>query len=272
MPYNSKPGARKYGNNPMKPAAPTAFKMRSGNGPLQFKQMGASPTNNAPDLEATKPAPPEKNWREKKGEFKTQKKDFRKTRQDFKKGNREEIAELKASGASKEEIKAAKKVNKQEQKDLKQAHKDDNKTAKQSYKNDPEYKAHRAQQKKELSEGLMDLGQSRTFQGKGAKSFVELQGDRKAGERADKQIKLKEEATADANKKDAIDATQKAEMHKSKLAVNEQNIARSKALQKQTEQGVEVAEENISGKNKTDATENEASKVIKGGKNLSKNV
>ena len=29
MPYNSKPGARKYGNNPNKPDAPTAFKMKS---------------------------------------------------------------------------------------------------------------------------------------------------------------------------------------------------------------------------------------------------
>ena len=42
MPYESKPGTRKYGNNPMKPAAPK-FNLRSGNGPLQFKQMGASP-------------------------------------------------------------------------------------------------------------------------------------------------------------------------------------------------------------------------------------
>ena len=268
MPYDSKPGARKYGNNPMKPTAPTAFKMRSGNGPLQFKQMGA--TLIGTDTET--PKPKEKNWREKKGEFKTQKKDFRKTRKDFKKGNREEISELKESGATRKEIKAAKKVNKQEQKDLKQAHKDDNKTAKQSYKNDPEYKAHRAQQKKELSEGLMDLGQSRTFQGKGAKSFVELQGDRKAGKRADKQIKLKEEATADANKKDAINATQKAEMHKSKLAVNEQNIAASQALEKQRLAGVEVAEENISGEKELDETEPTANTIIKGGKNLNTNA
>ena len=40
MPFNSKPGARKYGDNPMK----SGFKMRSGNGPLTFKEMGGSPT------------------------------------------------------------------------------------------------------------------------------------------------------------------------------------------------------------------------------------
>ena len=46
MPYNSKPGARKYGNNPNKPAAPTAFKMRSGNHEhLPFKEMGSTPAN-----------------------------------------------------------------------------------------------------------------------------------------------------------------------------------------------------------------------------------
>ena len=42
MPYENKPGARKYGDNPMKPAAPK-FTLRSGNGPLPFKQMGSSP-------------------------------------------------------------------------------------------------------------------------------------------------------------------------------------------------------------------------------------
>ena len=39
MPFNSKPGARKYGDNPMR----SGFKMRSGNGPLAFKNMGSSP-------------------------------------------------------------------------------------------------------------------------------------------------------------------------------------------------------------------------------------
>jgi hypothetical protein len=340
MPYNSKPGARKYGNNPMKPAAPTAFKMRSGNGPLQFKQMGASPANfgessfgqftpgsnstsqlqaglsgkkdmtlssdsskeirgleikdkksktfggdaatvkdnkelkankDAPALEPKMPAAPEKNWREKKSDFKDQKKDFRKTRKDFREGNKEEIAELKASGASKEEIKAAKKVNKQEQKDLKGAHKDDNKAAKQNYKNDAGYIEHRAQQKKELSEGLMDLGQSRTFQGKGAKSFVELQDGRdasnKAVKKADEDAKAKEIATADANKKDAINAKQKAEMHTSNLAKNAQDIERSKSLQKSTEQGIKVAEENKSKEKELGADENKSIKIIKGSGN-----
>jgi len=348
MPYNTKPGARKYGDNPMKPAAPTAFKLRSGNGPLQFKQMGASPAKNlfgqfkpgsnstsqlkagltgkkdmtlsgdsskeirgleikskksntfggdATDLGGSKKsdvdpantpkesteapkesteAPKEKNWREKKSDFKDQKKDFRKTRKDFRKGNKEEIAELKASGASKEEIKAAKKVNKQEQKDLKQAHKDDNKAAKQNYKNDAGYKEHRAQQKKELSEGLMDLGQSRTFQGKGAKSFVELQSDRDVGKRADADAEAKKVATADANKKDAINAQQKAEMHTSQLAVNEQNIAASQALEKQRLAGVKVAEENISGEKELESTKNTSKAVLTdgsgGGKNLNENA
>lgn len=308
MPYNSKPGARKYGD---KPQSMSGFKMRSGNGPLPFKQMGATPVKQLDSIfgtmpgdqkikiedpnkdpnstvervtkQATKgpevkkenkkepPKPKEKNWREKKSDFKDQKKDFRKTRKDFKKGNKEEIAELKASGASRDEIKAAKKVNKQEQKDLKQAHKDDNKTAKQNYKNDAGYKEHKAQQRKELSEGLMDLGQSRTFQGKGAKSFVELQSDRDVGKRADKDAKAKEIATAEANKKDAINATQKAEMHKSQLAVNDQNIAASKALEAKRLQGVEVAEENISKEKELDADEPTA--IIKGGgKNLNTNA
>jgi len=292
--------------------APTAFKLRSGNGPLQFKQMGASPAKNlfeafsssltgkkegglvseenkitskkdatdiggskelevnaanAPKESTEAPKPKEKNWKEKKSEFKTQKKDFRKTRKDFRKGNKEEIAELKASGASKEEIKAAKKVNKQEQKDLRSAHKDDNKAAKEKWKSDPEYQAHRAQQKKELSEGLMDLGQSSTFQGKGAKSFVELQSDRDVGKRADADAKAKEIATTEASKKDAINATQKAEMHKSNLAVNEQQIASGKALEAQRLQGIKVAEENISGEKELGSTENTSNDAL----NISKN-
>jgi len=106
---------------------------------------------------ANAPKPKEKNWREKKGEFQTQKKDFRKTRGDFKKGNREEIAELKASGATKEEINAAKEVNKQEQKDLKSAHKDDNKAAKEAWKSDPEYQKHRAENKQKFKDSMNRL-------------------------------------------------------------------------------------------------------------------
>ena len=323
--------------------APTAFKMRSGNGPLPFKEMGSSPnknlfgqftpgsnnvsqlqaglsgkkdmtlssdsskeirgleikdkksktfggdaatikdnkelkaSNNAPDLEPETPAAPEKNWREKKSDFQNQKEDFRKTRKEFRKGNKQEIAELKASGASKEEIKAAKKVNKQEQKDLRGAHKDDNKAAKENYKNDAGYKEHKAQQRKELSEGLMDLGQSRTFQGKGAKSFVELQGDRDASNRAikkaDTDAKAKQVATDASNKKDAINAQQKAEMHTKDLKLKDAQIARSESLTASTKQGVQIAQENISDDNKLESTEPTANTIIKGsGKNLNENA
>lgn len=61
-------------------------------------------------------------------------KDFKGTRKDFKAGNKEEIQELKDSGATKEEIKAAKNENKQEQKDLKQSHKDDISAERDVYK------------------------------------------------------------------------------------------------------------------------------------------
>jgi len=88
-----------------------------------------------------------------------------------------------------------------------------------------------------------------------------------ASQQKEKDAKAKEIATADANKKDAINATQKAEMHASNLAVNAQNIERSKALQKQTEQGVKVAEENISGEKELGADEDKSIKVIKGSGN-----
>jgi len=212
--------------------------------------------------------PKEQTWQEKKSDFKDQKKDYRKTRKDFRKGNREEIAELKDSGASRREISDARKVNRQEQKDLRQSHRDDNKTAKQSYKSDPEYKAHKAEQRKQFSEALIDLGQSRTFQGKGAKSFFELNDKRKAvreaNKKADANASAKKVATAATNKKDAIKEARASEMHKSKLALNKQNIAASQALEKQRLQGVQIAKENISEEYKLNPTDNKSFSVITG--------
>ena len=84
----------------------------------------------------------------------------------------------------------------------------------------------------------------------------------------EKDAKAKEIATADANKKDTINAQQKAEMHNSQLAVNEQNIASAKALEAQRLQGVKIAEENVSKEKELEETEPKA--IIKGGGNNQK--
>lgn len=139
------------------------FKMRSGNGPLPFKNMGSSPATfeGEVDMASTQSntkASSDAEWKAKKSEYKTQKSDFKSTRKDFRKGNKEEISELKESGASRKDIRAAKKVNRQEQRDLKGAHKDDNKVAKKNWKSDEGYKAHKKNVRQQIGEGLDKFG------------------------------------------------------------------------------------------------------------------
>ena len=272
MPYNSKPGARKYGNNPMKPAAPTAFKMRSGNGPLQFKQMGASPASfglmdaigafggDKGNKNITAPGSDDKviKTNEAKTEkVKPQKLDI--VNKNPKTGKDEKVGETNTSSRPNgtEAVTKEPKPNetkteaKPEKKGLWQRYKD--------HVGSEDY--HKT--KDSFNELANVVDKSTVRKTDSAKNF-------KADQKADADAKTKEIATADANKKDAINATQKAEMHKSKLAVNEQNIAASQALEQQRLQGVKVAEDNVSGENELGETEPTA--TTKGGKNLNTNA
>ena len=109
----------------------SGFKLRSGNGPLQFKEMGATPAKGIfADVGDWLSGDSKKSSSEIASvadvkKFQTQKKDFKTTRKDFKEGNKQEIEELKISGASKKEIKQAKKINRAEERDLKRSHKKD---------------------------------------------------------------------------------------------------------------------------------------------------
>ena len=107
-----------------------------------------------------KEAKASRGWMEKKKANKVEKKENSKTRKSFKKGNQEEIAELEASGATEEEINAAKKVNKQEQKDLKQSHRDDSKANKKDYKSGDDYKAHKDAEAKKASEIMIGISKN----------------------------------------------------------------------------------------------------------------
>ena len=244
-----------------------AFKMRSGNGPLAFKNMGSSPAkqmmdekeqtfSGKKDMDATakaneakaraqaikeknaaeakiakekndaanksaadkaakdKEAKASRGWREKKEANKAEKKENRGTRGDFKKGNKEEIAELKAAGATKEEINAAKKVNKQEQKDLKQSHRDDSKANKKDYKSGDDYKAHKAEQKQKFSDAVGELSDRVDPDNRG------LYAKSKAAKtyRADKNIQNEKDRVNTARTQQLIDATNKAGTEEEKVS------------------------------------------------------
>ena len=70
--------------------------------------------------------------RDSRRQTKDMRKDFKETRKDFRAGNKEEIQDLKDSGASREEIRSAKKLNRTEQRDLRRSHRDDIRTERKS--------------------------------------------------------------------------------------------------------------------------------------------
>ena len=70
------------------------FKLRSGNGPLQFKQLEASPAKGIGDWfrgHVPKTAVDIENEQKVKTNYQAQKSDFKTTRKDFKAGNKQEI-------------------------------------------------------------------------------------------------------------------------------------------------------------------------------------
>jgi len=300
------------------------FKLRSGNGPLQFKQMGASPAKQTEHFTETQE---DKAIRIKKQQ------DYNKLQETAKttKGTTEykaeqerikqekadaETAKTKADADAKAKVEASRgdhegqvkkqgkldKISKRqheqylydqyEERGIKEGFKGFKKWSKEqiesgNVKNQEdwaasdlnketkrearlkkevnmtpeEYKANQArkkQKREELGQELQDLGASiGAAYGKGGSGNI---SSNMANIKNDREIKTKTEA-------------REAEMHKSKLAVNEQHIERSKALQKATEQGIKVAEENKSGEIELGSTENESIKVIKGsGKNLNENA
>ena len=81
-----------------------------------------------------------------------------------------------------------------------------------------------------------------------------------------KNAELAQEKQSKENAAAAINATQKSEMHKSKLAVNEQQIANGKALQDMRNQKVEIQKEANNKSNELEAVELFENS---GGKNLS---
>ena len=77
-----------------------------------------------------------------------------------------------------------------------------------------------------------------------------------------KTSQLATKAKADQDAKDAINAKQKEEMHKSQLAVNEQNINASKALEEQRKSNVKIQEEANAGEGEVESTEPTAPTII----------
>jgi len=144
-------------------------------------------------------------WKEKKEANKAEKKENRGTRKDFKKGNKEEIAELKESGADRKTVRAAKKENRQEQKDLKQSHRDDSKANKKDYKSGDDYKAHKAEQKQKLKNSIGALSDRLDPDNRGlyAKSKAAEEG------RVDKNIQNEKDAVNTTRTQQLVDATNK---------------------------------------------------------------
>ena len=271
MPYNSKPGARKYGNNPMKPAAPTAFKMRSGNGPLQFKQMGASPANfglmdalslgsgsdktkdiKAPEVKTIDTTEGQKNT----NKVKPQKLDI--VNKDPKTGKDVKVGETNTSSRPDGEGPVTKEPKPNETKTEAKPEKKGLWGRYRDYVTNADGKGSYAKNQDSINELANVVGNTDKHS---TDNFDKVD----ASQQKEKDAKAKEIATADANKKDAISAKQKAEMHKSQLAVNEQTIANGQAMEKKRLQGIEVAEENVSGEKELGTDENKSIKVIKGG-------
>jgi hypothetical protein len=240
------------------------FNLKSGNGPLAFKNMGSSspakgwddilsagkkaniekPDSNATvksvtdkatvgvvkppkkdavalekktaanKLAADKAAKASRGWEEKKEANKAEKKENRGTRKDFRKGNKEEIAELRESGADRKTVRAAKKENRKEQKDLKQSHRDDSKANKEDYKSGDDYKAHKAEQKQKFSDAVGELSDRLDPDNRGlyARSKQAKEG------RADKNIQNEKDRVNTARTQQLIDATNKAGTEEEKLS------------------------------------------------------
>ena len=161
-----------------------------------------------------KEAKASRGWEEKKEANKAEKKENRGTRKDFKKGNKEEIAELKESGADRKTVRAAKKENRQEQKDLKQSHRDDSKANKKDYKSGDDYKAHKAAKKEAFAQGMRDAGEivsniGNTNPKESMSSIIQGQADRKTN-KVNKDIQNEKDRVNTARTQQLVDATDKA--------------------------------------------------------------
>lgn len=162
-----------------------AFKMRSGNGPLAFKNMGSSPAKGItdriimepqeakllevktkePQLEkAVKPPTEEKGeevvstkgktWQEKEGEFrdlKSKNKGKKKTLREIQKDERKHLKTLKEEPDHKDLKKELRVEQKAERKMMRKKYRKENKAAKDEWKSDPAYKKH----KKEVNQEEM---------------------------------------------------------------------------------------------------------------------
>ena len=275
MPYNSKPGARKYGNNPNKPAAPTAFKMRSGNHEhLPFKEMGSTPANfglmdaigafggDKGNKNITAPGSDDKGI--KINEAKTEK---------------VKPQEIKIKGSDKTTNTSSRPEDNATAEQRMGSDFVTNKPEPNETKTETETSAPEPEKKKGLfgryrdyvksedyhknkdsiNEAANVIGNTNKHQTNSAEKYNKDKNQKKA-------TQLATEATTRQNAENEVKSTQNAEMHKSKLAVNEQQIANGKALADQRNQKVEIQKEANSKENELAATTPSANS---GGEDLS---
>jgi len=233
----------------------TGYRMRSGNGPLPFKEMGGSPAQSGfgeAFSTAAGELGPGKTFEYKGKSFSTDRadgKDMRKPSNevtsvdsnkmltDISTSNNDKIT---APDVKPKETKSEIKVvtpppggdkvtgkgddSKAGVSDVGAITKDDAKKKGSWFKRtmDKLGKFQQSEGGKALSEGLMDLGSSKTFQGKGARSFNDLQKERQATkhnqETKEKQIKLNEETQALAANRNESEEKRKQKVHDTKYS------------------------------------------------------
>ena len=275
-------------------ADPTAFKMRSGNGPLAFKEMGATPAkfdfgsltegflgNN--DIKTDSSG--KKLYGEGKGVFKddtTETKKFDTNMKDFPIGSKERTEEYDKrdwkhddTTKPKEELtkiepKAIEPLEtKMEEPELAKAEMPDDTASK------PEKEGNWFQRGWKKFQDHHDSGKAREIEAHFKDAAAVVAGDGRPGGDAlraqiakDKKSKqdydLKTSEIAKRDAKDEIKETRESEMHKSRLAVNAQNIAASKALEKQRLSKIDVQKEADNEEKVLNESEPTAPDIIKG--------
>tara|TARA_R110002096_G_scaffold286616_1_gene480349 strand:- start:119 stop:817 length:699 start_codon:yes stop_codon:yes gene_type:complete len=166
------------------------FKMRSGNGPLPFKQMASSPAKQSTGFDkafssAAEELGPDKTFEYKNKSYSTNRADGKDMRKSL--NNIKEISRVKPKELKVEIAEGPVKPKKLEDVVGKTSSKSDIKTKKKFDKN--EFRKH-----------MQALGSSRTFQGKGAKSYSENLATANKAESDEKRAK-----TADARSKKIFD-------------------------------------------------------------------
>ena len=223
------------------------FKLRSGNGPLAFKNMGSSPVYKrgedmvkidpiqTKEIKQTKLSPPDKlekavkpqnnikeavTLQEKKDNLKSVKKDNRSDKKELRKEQRAEKKAYKEANKGtegyKENKKTLKSVQKDERKALRTNRKADKKEARDAVKSDPEYiakKEKRAQAFRDAGEIVSNIGDKDTSMS----SVIQGQADRKTN-KVNKDIQNEKDRVNTARTQQLVDATNKAGTEEEKVS------------------------------------------------------